>query len=100
MGKTFPWSAHIGPKPGNSKPCYFSNVELNHVGRNKIVVWAIWHEKCTAPSGVLIERFAVLVPDSSRWELRRSGKREPAVFRTGTSGCPIDPGKTNWAPFE
>ena len=28
MGKTsFPWSSHIGPKPGNSQPCYFSNVE-------------------------------------------------------------------------
>ena len=27
MGKTsFPWSGCIGPKPGNSQPCYFSNV--------------------------------------------------------------------------
>ena len=30
MGKTsFPWSAHIGPKPGNSQACYFSNVGYN-----------------------------------------------------------------------
>ena len=28
MGKTFPWSARIRPKPGNSQPCYFSNVAL------------------------------------------------------------------------
>ena len=29
-GKTsFPWSAHIGPKPGNSQACYFSNVGYN-----------------------------------------------------------------------
>ena len=32
MGKTsFPWSVCIGPKPGNSRPCYFSNVDNRQV---------------------------------------------------------------------
>ena len=29
MGKpSFPWSALIGPKPGNSQPCYFNNIGI------------------------------------------------------------------------
>ena len=32
MGKTsFPWSARIGPKPGNSQPCYLNNVGVQYL---------------------------------------------------------------------